>query len=327
MCIPIGTCLADADCSEGNICDLPTKKCVPGSMCGGLKADTAIVPANILINVDRSCSMTNKVGGVPKWTIAVNALVKLTTDYKDKLRWGLTLFPDITAPNCVQGNIPIPVGPGKEASIQTLLNNALAKSDPYYPDGPCVTPIDAAMAQAKTEPAFTDKTRASYVILLSDGAQAGCNQFGGDNGTTQIITDLRVNQGVKTFVIGFGSGVDAAGLNKFADAGGVPYSDPLKPTQHYYQAEDQVGLEAVFASIAQKTLSCTYALGTVPPDANKIYVFFDKKDQISQDPTHAAGWDYDGASNQITFFGSTCADLTSGKVAALDVVFNCPVIK
>src|ERR1700738_274197 len=37
-CINPGMCLANGDCPMGEICDLPTKKCVPGGGCGQQEA-------------------------------------------------------------------------------------------------------------------------------------------------------------------------------------------------------------------------------------------------------------------------------------------------
>src|SRR5262249_46792337 len=154
------------------------------------------------IELDRSCSMQDKVSGTPKWTLAVNAIQKMTTDFKGKIRFGLAMFPDRITPSCDQGAIPIPVGPGKETMIQSLLNASLMTTDTNYPNGPCVTPIDAGMHQASTEPALMDKARQSYVLLITDGMQAGCNTYMGASGATMIISDLYTKQQVSTFVIG-----------------------------------------------------------------------------------------------------------------------------
>ena len=53
---------------------------------------------------------------------------------------------DLVKPDCQQGMIPIPVAPGNEMAVQNLLNAALMSTDQYFPDGPCVTNIDTAIA-------------------------------------------------------------------------------------------------------------------------------------------------------------------------------------
>jgi hypothetical protein len=183
------------------------------------------IPPNLLIVEDRSCSMQQVVAGQPKWTSAVQAIQKVTTDYAGQIRFGLEMFPDSTASNitkCTQVSIQVPVTPGTEPKIQTIIQNALTPGDQNYPDHPCGTPIDVAMVSAETEPAFNDTTRKSYVVLITDGKQnPGCGGTGANPTTVNAITTLS-SRGVHTFVIGFGSAADPISLNEFATAGGEP---------------------------------------------------------------------------------------------------------
>jgi hypothetical protein len=321
VCIDEGTCAAPGDCPEGMTCDDATSTCVPGGECGGQEATAEAVPPNLLLVLDRSCSMTAKVASVTKWEIAVGAINTMTTSFLGKIRFGLTLFPDRgDGKDCQQTNFPVPVGPDNEQAIQDLLTASLVASDANFPDGPCVTNIDTAMQQAATDPALQDTERDSYVVLITDGKQAGCNAAGGDNGTTQIIGDLFANEGVPTFVIGFGDGIDPVQMDIFAQAGGVPSADPAAD---YYKAEDQASLDAALAEIASKTLGCVYDLEETPEDANKIYVFFDNTAEVPRDPNHEDGWDYDPATNQVTFYGDACDTLKAGEVDDVDIVFGC----
>lgn len=318
QCIDPGTCLADGDCpTPGTVCDVATMTCVPGGGCEDLMATIEPIPPNLLLVLDRSCSMTEIVSAnVTKWDAAVAAINTLTTTYAGKIRFGLTVFPDLVTPNCAQDAIAIPIAPNTEPAIQTLLTNSLANADPYFPDGPCVTNIDTAMQQAAAAPELTDATRDNYVALITDGKQAGCNAAGGDNGTLMIIQNLFA-AGVPTFVVGFGSGVDPAQMDIFAQAGGVPNTTPL-----YYDAADQMSLQTVLDVIATKAISCTFNLDTVPPDASQIYVFFDNQ-PVPEDATMMDGWSYDMAANQIVFHGATCDQLKSGLVGDVQVILGC----
>jgi hypothetical protein len=250
FCSVSGACLDEGQCTDDGDC--PT-----GSECTSAGTCTGCEPPNMLINLDRSCSMTGNVMGVSKWEIAVSAIDKLVTDNKDAIFFGLTMFPDTVTPACEQDAIAIPVGTGNEDPISMLLNAALVNSDPNFPNGPCVTNIDTAMQQAQLdEPAFNDVTTPGYVLLITDGKQAGCNKAGGDNGTEQIITDLWQQRSIATFVVGFGNGVDPAQLNVFANAGGVPTNDmSCDPPCNFYKAEDQASLDAALGAIAA-AVSC-----------------------------------------------------------------------
>lgn len=319
-CLTDGTCAADADCDTagGLACDTSTATCVPGGGCGAEEFTIERVEPNLLIVLDRSCSMRRRVGAVSRWSIAVDAIVKLTTAHSADIRWGLNLFPDTTPPECEQAASAVALGPGTTPAIQSLLGASLATTDPNYPDGPCVTNIDTAIQQASQDPALADTTRSSFVILLTDGQQAGCNLAGGDSGTEQILAAMAA-VGVPSFVVGFGDEVDPAQMNAFADAGGMPRSDP---TTRYYQAGDAASLDAALATIASSVATCDYALGGVPPDPSELFVFFDSQ-KLPRDPSHQAGWDYDPVTNRITFHGDACDRLQAGTVADVDVVFGC----
>ena len=123
-------------------------------------------------------------------------------------------------------------------------------------------------------------------------------------------------------MLGFGSEADPVALGQFADAGGHPKNDPADPKHHYYDASDAAGLATALDAIIKSTIGCKLALAEVPPDASEIYVFFDKQ-PVPRDPTHASGWDYDAALNQIVFYGASCAALEAGTVADVQVVFGC----
>lgn len=318
-CIDPGTCIHNEDCQEPLVCDPQTSTCVVQDQCGATELQADIVPPNLLIVLDRSCSMKKSAGTESKWKVAVDALVKLTTNNTDKIRFGLSLFPDTTGEKCAQDAIAIPVGPGNESAIQTLLTNALDTADDNWPDGPCVTNIDTAMEQAAAHPPLKDQTRDNFALLITDGKQAGCDEAGGDDGTTQIITDMLQNDSIATFVVGFGDGVDPNQLNIFADAGGVPTSDP---NTRFYDAADQASLDQALAAIAKKAFGCVLTLEQVPETVTSIYVFFDDQ-EVPRDPSHQNGWDYDPNTNKLTFYGQACQDLQDSKVKDLDIVYGC----
>jgi hypothetical protein len=318
VCLDPGACVLDRDCVAPNVCDPKTGLCVPADQCGSEEIGIDLVAPNLLVVLDRSCSMKKTVGTQTKWQIAVAALNKLAASYQGLVRFGLTLFPDTVGDSCTQSKIPVPVAAGAEATIQTLLTASLKTADANFPDGPCVTNIDTAMQQAASEPALADATRASYVLLLTDGQQAGCSAAGGDAGTTQIIKDLLAKKKVSTFVVGFGSAADLAQLNVFADAGGKPSSGAT----HFYKAEDQASLDAALKTVSKQATSCVIQLKKVPADLQSLHVYFDKV-VVPQDKTHQQGWDYDPASNKLTFFGKPCSDIEQSLVGDLRILYGC----
>ncbi len=326
-CIPLGTCTADADCAEVETCD-PNGACVPGDGCGGQEFGIEIIAPNMFIVLDRSCSMrrdltnTINLAGPNKWTFAVAAINQLTTNFDGQIRWGLSLFPDRTGGDCRQDAPAVPLADGMEPTIQGLLNAALNQSDTNYPDGPCVTNIDTAVEQASQQPDVMSVTRPTYVLLITDGKQAGCSRAGGDSGTEMILASMFAG-GVPTFVVGFGDAgsggvIDPVQMDAFAVAGGVPRSG----TPKYFQADDALQLDQALALIAGSIVGCNFTLSDTPADPADVFVFFDDQ-KVTRDPSGAEGWDYDGASNSITFYGSACDSLKAGQVVDVDVVFGC----
>jgi hypothetical protein len=81
----------------------------------------------------------------------------------------------------------------------------------------------------------------------------------------------------------------------------------------------------VFTDIAGEVLSCTYELSEAPPDLEALYVYFDGTG-VTRDTTHGDGWDYDPATNQLTFYGPACEALQSGMVTDLVIVHGCPIL-
>jgi hypothetical protein len=325
QCIDAGTCLDDGDCGPGLECD-PSNVCVPGGGCGSEEVAITPVPPNLLLVLDRSCSMRRDLDGnlvgPSKWQLAIEAITQMTTDFATEIRFGLILFPDITLPNCAQTDVAVPVGPDTADDIGTLLTAALETSDPLYCDGPCVTNIDTAMELASQQTVLTDPDRESFAMLISDGAQAGCDLAGSDAGTEQILADM-FTAGVPTFIVGFGGAVDEAQLAQFAVAGGVPLAgDP-----NYYQADSDAELQQALDDIATATLGCVFVLESTPEDPDEIYVFFDNDPTpVDRDESHTDGWDYDAGSNQIEFFGPTCDAIKNGEISDVDIVFGCATL-
>ncbi|HEY4180010.1 MAG TPA: vWA domain-containing protein [Kofleriaceae bacterium] len=315
---PLTQCTTNADCNPDQRCDTTTSTCVGG--CGANPLSLAYVPANFGLVLDRSCSMTQTLTGTntTKWGAAVAAIDHAVDLHDADVRWGLTLFPDTTNDSCSQDAAAYPIGAGNGAGIRSLLQSALQSNDANFPDGPCVTNIDTGIEAAAADPALQDSTRKSYLMLITDGSQSSCNVGGGNTGTQNAIGAL-ATAGVPTFVVGFGSEVNATQLNKFATAGGTA----LTGTTKYYQADNAAQLDTVFQQISGLVVSCSYTIDPAPADLGLTWVYFGT-DLVPRDTTQAAGWDYDAATHQMTFYGSYCDSLTTHTVTDVDVLYGCP---
>ncbi|MEO8875945.1 MAG: vWA domain-containing protein [Polyangiaceae bacterium] len=336
-CIPTGTCAAAGDCPSGEVCDDGdggSNTCAPGGGCGATKVAADVVPPNLLIALDRSCSMTDKIdpgdgGMVDKWTIAVGAIDRLMKDYKGKIRFGLVMFPDPALRSqsgtnrcpMATSSEQVAVGPGNEAQIKGILDASSDAKAPSYPSGPCVTNIDTAEERAGMDPGLADNTRSNFILLVTDGEQAGCGA-GGANAALAAAHVLYTDGGVPTFAIGFGGSANPQFLSNMAIEGGTAQPDASFPNL-FYNAANQIQLNAALDAIAKKTLGCVLVLGSKPPDPSKLYVFADGDASVPRDPGHANGWDYSPATNSVTFYGGICDGLKAGTVSDVQVIYGC----
>lgn len=288
--------------------------------CGSELFGSQAIPPNILIVLDRSHSMefdiNNVLGGEPtKWDIATQAIEDVTTAYGEQIRFGLMLFPGTgvacgTAGACDPGGVFIDPAPDTTVAIQ----------DQIEASGACApgTPIGQSLAPLVGYEGLQDPERGNFILLLTDGRPQQCPEV--DLAAT--VTDLREQpQEVRTFVVGFGDGVDPVQLASMAVAGGTAIdADPV-----YYQADNATALSDAFAAIAGSILSCNFALDEAPPDVDDLYVFFDTT-LVERDTTREDGWDYDADLNQVTFYGPACEAIQSNSIGEVNIVFGCPVL-
>lgn len=314
--LPGGPCVDSSDCVDDEVCEAGA--CAPQDGtdtdtmgCGGEAYEATAIPPNVLIVQDRSGSMDQKVGDEgTKWELAQTAIEQIVSDYADDVYFGLMLYPG-TDQDCDEGNscgpgfVSIDVGPLTAPAITDSLGNAKTCS--------LGTPTAESLESLQDYPGLEDLERPNYVLLITDG-QSSCDD------PVSIVEALRnEDPEIKTFVVGFGDGVDPTELNEMALAGGTA----LDGDQMYYQAGNAQSLVDAFADIAGSVLSCSFVLDIVPPDPDKLYIFLNDM-EILRDINHGDGWDYELMTNQITFYGPPCELLQSGQVMDLQISFGCP---
>jgi hypothetical protein len=315
-CAATGTC---AQSTTGSPCMIddgcyPGERCI-GGFCGceGDEYGADRVPPNVLIVLDRSDSMNEDIGGGTKWEIALAAVTTLLASHGADIRFGLMLYPGTNQScsagmRCRDGLIEIAPADGTSAMIDAFLGGA----------GTCMfgTPTAEALEQVVPYPGLEDTTRANYVLLITDG-QSTC-----EDPIPVAATLAAETPPVRTFVVGFGSGVDPTELDGLAMAGGTARAGG---PPFYFQADDAASLASALDTIAGSVLSCTYSLSSVPEDVSMLYVYTDRT-EVERDTAHTTGWDYDPSTNTITFYGATCDALLAGTVSNVVVTYGCPPI-
>lgn len=226
--------------SAASLCALAIAALAPTSA----RATTRCPTMYILL--DRSASMLDD----RKWDSAVAAITSFSrSDSADgaprqsRERFGLMVFPG--DPNaCAAGKHLVSSDFFRAEAIVA----ALAGNGPISG----ATPTGESLEAASKLPELTDATRPRYVVLITDGVPNCAPSYptpGDDQRTRDYALEqvkaLR-DQGVKTFIVGFGRLVDAATLDQMAAAGGTARAG----AEHgYYEAADEASLRAVFDAI------------------------------------------------------------------------------
>jgi hypothetical protein len=286
-------------------------------------------PPDMLIVMDVSGSMcTPLIDTFPpsmttKMQIMKGSLTNLVTTWDARINFGMMLFPGDGA--CGAGTVTNPIAMRNATAISGRLR---AIRDDFFGCAtantgatPTHLSIDAARAYYATVPV---NPVGQYVLLATDGLpNCGAERPDGSTAETvdETVTAIEALSaaGIRTYVLGFGSGLDGGGpaLMRMATAGG---------TTRPYNARSATELDAALESIAAEIIppSCTIMLEGAARDPALFQVRFDGGALIPRDESHGRAWDYEAGSNTITFYGAECTAIQSGSVVDVQVDFGCP---
>ncbi|MCB9639276.1 MAG: VWA domain-containing protein [Myxococcales bacterium] len=193
-----------------------------------------------------------------RWDTAVNALKEVAYQYGGtsgagyadrKIRLGLTLFSDsATITNAVVANPP---------QLSTSLSNYSASGGTYY-----VPAFQAARTHLQSVVnADSVKNRPTHIMFITDGDSSdACSSsvtiardlFNG-TGANRLVDNLGNVYKVKTYVIGFGTGLSTTGKNCLRDiavAGGTQRCDPsIAGCVAYYASDNNTQLQNAMNAI------------------------------------------------------------------------------
>lgn len=278
--------------------------------CSGLAGCEAtlslpVEPPGVLLVLDRSASMRVVENGVSKWSEAIQSIDRLTREFED-IHWGLTAFPDQRQTACAQGDIPIPVGADRGPEIRSYLE--LPELLPTADDS---TNVPAALFQAFHDPALRDPDRLNALLLISDGATTCRGPHQRQN--THLVREMWEKEGIRTFVVGFGVGVDVDLLTALAEFGGAP----LEGNVPYHRAGRGQLVEQL-SDVIQQELQCAFPLDIDPGNVGRLMVTMDGQPvQASVDD----GWTFDRG--RLRFSGDACETLKRYEVGTVDVSLRC----
>ncbi len=296
----------------------------PDGSCGAQMQQIGVVnlgdPPDLLVVLDRSGSMTSAPPVFPpvfdtKWNIMKNALIQITTQKDQNIKFGLLEFP--SDENCAaDANPEVQIALGAHTPFTSYFTGR-------SPGGN--TPAHIARSSALSyDQTIPTNPAGRYVLFATDGlpnCQGGDPEAASDAATVQAVTDL-YNAGIPTYVLGFGTfGLPTGVLNQAAIAGGKAKSGTTK----FYEANNANDLAMALQAIAGGIIvpSCSFQLASVPPDPMNVTVTINGM-TVPRSLSHTNGWDYYPDAMTITFFGSYCSQIMMGSTTDVAFVYGCP---
>ncbi len=205
----------------------------------------------VLIVLDRSTSMTQRIGGQQKWDIAVDAILNLLGEHEHDAHFGLMVYPgpsgtgangvegDVGAcnwnhadvgcspsrPRCTTGEVVVDIGAD---SVDPILDALEWPADL----GHSYTPTWQSLEAADRYPLLRNLDRRDFVVLLTDGWQCcglyepaggglACEGSGAERELAVEEVAQLLGHDIPTFVVGFGGSVDVHALHLAAVAAGT----------------------------------------------------------------------------------------------------------
>lgn len=244
---------------------------------------------DVLLVVDRSGSM--QVG----WRSVRSALVKLTRDYEDRVRFGLAVFPAVDG--CAAGEVLVAPALDSARDIEHAL-------DDVEPAG--LTPTDSALSAAQRYFA-AQPSLLPYVVLVTDGAPtcAGGDVADADaEAARAALSAMRslAEAGVRSYVLGIQTFDAAELLDDLAVAGGTGDTG-------YRPLDEHSELGEAVAEITQEALSCNFVLNAPAADPSFVTVELDGQ-RLQYGAADGFRLSTDGRT--VFVVGSACAALQEG---------------
>lgn len=330
--------------------------------CGEQEFVLEAVPPNVMLVLDKSGSMVQNswdadadpsTGEETRWQSLHDVVSFVVGTFETEINFGAVLFPstaaiaELGAGACVVSNTPeVPVAASNADGVLGGIPGAGATSTING-----ATPATAGIQTALTHLKTLDENIDRFMILITDGAAncgadadtsmcpgQGCGLMEDyDANLPTVVGDAFSTDGVPTFVIGIDIRDEVQGsdpmdgqvsantfveLNTVAEAGGRA----LEGNERFFNASNEVELQAALAEIAGQVVSCTIPLNPEPtaPDFVEIEIAGEAVERV-EDCATEDGWVYvnpEGPYDAIELCNAACDALANN--GELDAVFGCP---
>lgn len=308
--------------------------------CDVAEADLVPVVPEVVLVLDKSGSMIQNTwdhdndpmtAAITRWKSLHAVVSEVVNGYEAQFDFGAQLFPAKTATNeynqnaCLVDNPPeVPVAPTNATEI--LLEIPTANSVNIRGG----TPAAAGMISAIDHLVDVGDGDPQAIVLITDGA-ANCRLDAANNterfesydvNLPPILDDAFANLGIATYVIGIDISQNLTSnnpdgepngivpfdkLNELAVAGGKPKGGP----EEFYQANNQIELDAALQAIIDDAASCTVLLDPAPafPDLLQVVVDGVAVPMVDDCANNNEGWVYSnpmGPYDSLELCGDSC---------------------
>ncbi|AKT39291.1 uncharacterized protein CMC5_034390 [Chondromyces crocatus] len=350
--------------TESGVIDNPGSSTFGGESCGSSTFGN-LVPASILVLLDKSGSMSGGDGKPNMWNPTRQALNAMMNAADPDLNMGLLPFPagnynDTNAALCViNQNAPGCAELLADGGCKDVAMNPAVHVAPLSISKPQISSWLAANSPRGNTPTFEALQRAyqmmrnvnafgeRYVLLMTDGKPTIYEplfpQFNLECRTqadiaAEALAGASGSPPVKTFVIGAPGSEDAGGLLSQLAINGQTQRSPtcsVGAKDCHYQigsANFQSELEAVLNEISGKISDCVFAIpqGTDEVDPTLVNVVVETSagtDETYRDTTHQDGWDYtDASETKIRLYGPACEAYQAEEGARVNIILGCKTV-
>jgi Mg-chelatase subunit ChlD len=323
--------------------------------CGGQVTDLKRRPANVLLVLDRSASMSDTDKG-NIWTFVVPAIEGIIQRTQHELQWGLMMFPYGDGSECTAGTLPAasqvnpPVGLDNYAAIVAQIPSTATGNG---------TPTDSAIVAGMNYLQAVTNDYPRYMVLATDGvpscvgAAGSSTSNGVKTGVTAAVSAIAAAYaaGIPTFVVGINSPSSSSSLGDLtamADAGGEALPHATCPPgasasactgaayTGFYLATDESALADALGKIIGAVSSCQIQLDTAPPVpafvAVKVTYAAGHSTQVFQkgsgsESATVGSWSYvDGQSRVLELDGPACDTIAAGAGGTFEIWFGCTAV-
>ncbi len=271
-----------------------------GGACDEVTVTGEPEPPNIMLILDRSCSMAGQ-----RWTDLQTVVTSLVANYDTEVNFGAQFYPQVVGADVCGVTLDVPVGPMNGTTITNLING----------NGPIgLTPTLPAVQTSVTHLQGLMSVGDPVQILIADGDVNECGTATDVEMALSAAYNGGVDLSIPTYAVSVGGTVTQ--LQNFAVAGG---------TGNYIETSDLTSLNAAIDAIVEGVLSCKIALDPPPewPEDVEVSVGGMVYPQLANAAACGDGWYYTTpAKDELELCGAACDQLKITFQA--DIAYKCP---